>query len=59
MLTAGLVAAALAGLLAAFLCDLLRSGYLTPEQLERSTGLPVLASVPLRLQHRPAVLRRW
>ena len=28
--------------------DLLRSGYLTPEQLEWSTGLPVLATIPMR-----------
>jgi hypothetical protein len=28
--------------------DLLRGGFLTPEQLERETGLPVLAAFPVR-----------
>ncbi|MCB1884520.1 MAG: hypothetical protein KDG89_11085 [Geminicoccaceae bacterium] len=48
ILMVGLVAAVLAALMTAFVSDLLRSGYLTPEQLEWSTGLPVLATIPMR-----------
>lgn len=60
VLAVGLVAALLASLMVAFVSDLLRSGFITPEQLERSTGLPVLASVPLRNdRHRVPVPRRW
>lgn len=59
VLAVGFVAAALAGLLVAFVSDLLRSGFITPEQLERSTGLPVLASVPLRHRHQLPVARPW
>jgi uncharacterized protein involved in exopolysaccharide biosynthesis len=44
----GFIAACVATLLAAFLSDLLRAGFLTPEQLERETGLPVLAAFPVR-----------
>ena len=48
ILMVGLVAAFLSALMTAFVSDLLRSGYLTPEQLEWSTGLPVLATIPIR-----------
>jgi uncharacterized protein involved in exopolysaccharide biosynthesis len=48
----GLVAAGVGTLLAAFLRDLLRGGFLTPEQLESETGLPVLATLPV-LEPRP------
>ena len=34
-------------LLVALLSEALRSSFLTPEQLERSTGVPVLATVPM------------
>lgn len=53
----GFVLAMLATLFTAFLCDLMRSGYLTPEQLERAVGLPVLATLPLRPSDRQALLR--
>jgi polysaccharide biosynthesis protein PslE len=36
----------LSTLLVAFVCDLLRSGFLLPDQLRRSVGLPVLACFP-------------
>jgi len=44
----GFLAACVATLLVAFVSDLLRGGFLTPEQLERETGLPVLAAFPVR-----------
>jgi uncharacterized protein involved in exopolysaccharide biosynthesis len=44
----GAVAAFVASLLVALLSDLLRRGFLTPEDLERETGLPVLAALPVR-----------
>lgn len=46
----GTIAGLLAALIVGLLSDLLRRGYLTPEELEASTGLPVLASLPLRRQ---------
>jgi uncharacterized protein involved in exopolysaccharide biosynthesis len=47
-LALGLVAAIVASLLVALVSDLLRRGFLTPEDLERETGLPVLAALPVR-----------
>ncbi len=49
---AGLMGAVFMTLTTAFVSDLLRSSYLTPEQLERATGLPVLGVVPLKLGRR-------
>ncbi len=42
----GLLAALCATLATAFVCDILQEGFVTPEQLEKATGLPVLAAVP-------------
>jgi uncharacterized protein involved in exopolysaccharide biosynthesis len=36
-----------ASLAVAFLSDLMRQGFMTPDQLERALGVPVLAAVPL------------
>lgn len=44
----GLFAAACATMAVAFACDLLRHGFITPEQLELAVGLPVVAAVPFR-----------
>jgi uncharacterized protein involved in exopolysaccharide biosynthesis len=48
VLALGFLVASVTTLLVAFLSDLLRGGFLTPEQLERETGLPVLAAFPVR-----------
>jgi uncharacterized protein involved in exopolysaccharide biosynthesis len=48
VLALGAIVALVAALLTAFVSDLLRRGFLTPEDLARETGLPVLAAVPVR-----------
>jgi uncharacterized protein involved in exopolysaccharide biosynthesis len=48
VLALGVIVAFVAALLTAFLSDLLRRGFLTPEDLARETGLPVLAALPVR-----------
>ncbi|MGI4978399.1 MAG: hypothetical protein ACRYG6_15785 [Janthinobacterium lividum] len=46
ILAAGLVFSLLAGAAAAVLSDATRPGFLSPEQVERRLGLPVLACIP-------------
>jgi uncharacterized protein involved in exopolysaccharide biosynthesis len=48
ILALGMVAAFVAALMTAFFSDLLRRGFLSPEQLAQETGLPVLAAFPVR-----------
>jgi hypothetical protein len=48
----GLFAGLCAALATAFVCDLLQDGFVTPEQLEKTIGLPVLAAVPLHRRGR-------
>ncbi len=48
ILAAGAVFSVLAGVGTAVLCEATRQGFLSPEQVERRLGLPVLACVPER-----------
>lgn len=48
ILAIGFVLSACIALLVAFLSELLRGTYVSPEKLQRSLGLPVLASIPYR-----------
>jgi uncharacterized protein involved in exopolysaccharide biosynthesis len=51
ILAIGFVLSACIALLVAFLSELLRGTYISPEKLQRSLGLPVLASIPHRDVH--------
>lgn len=51
ILAIGFVLSACIALLVAFLSELLRGTYVSPEKLQRSLGLPVLASIPHRDMH--------
>lgn len=51
ILAIGFVLSACIALLVAFLSELLRGTYVSPEKLQRSLGLPVLASIPHRDVH--------
>lgn len=51
ILAIGFVLSACIALLVAFLSELMRGTYVSPEKLQRSLGLPVLASIPYREMH--------
>lgn len=53
ILAGGLILSVVAALLTAFLSDFLRRSYISPEQLERNLGIPVLVSVSSSPSARP------